>query len=100
MSIRTRTENRRSLDDALRAVLAEGGNISVSWPVERVLDVGDRATGVPVLRDLYRRMAPRAERVDLEALWKRLGVARRGDSVVFDDSAPLASVRLSMMARP
>lgn len=98
VEIRTRTENRRSLDDALRGILAEGGNIAVHWPVERVLDVGDRATGVPVLKELFARMAPRAERVDLESMWKRLGVTRRGDSVVFDDSAPLASVRLSMMA--
>lgn len=98
--IRARTDNRRSLDDALRAVLAEGGNISMSWPVERVLDVGDRATGVPVLRELFARMAPRPERVDLDGLWRRLGVARRGNSVVFDDTAPLAAVRLSMMAGP
>lgn len=100
VEIRSRTKNLRSLDDGLRAVLAEGGNISVSWPVERILDVGDRATGVPVLRELYDRMAPRAERVDLEGLWRRLGVARRGESVVFDDTAPLASLRLAMMASP
>ncbi|HSO34445.1 MAG TPA: hypothetical protein VLT33_18050, partial [Labilithrix sp.] len=97
VEIRTRTDNRRSLDDALRAVLAEGGNISVSWPVERVLEVGDRATGVTVLRELYDRMAPRSERVDLEGMWRRLGVARQGERVVFDDAAPLARLRLAMM---
>jgi len=62
----------------------------VSWPVERVLEVGDRATGGRVIQELYQRMAPRAERVDLATPWGRLGVARRGDSVVFDDRAPLA----------
>ena len=96
IEIRTRTDNRRSLDDALRAVLAEGGNISVSWPIERVLEVGDRATGVSVLRELYDRMAPRAEKVDLDGMWKKLGVARQGDKVTFDDRAPLAKLRLAM----
>ena len=97
IEIRTRTDNRRSLDDALRAVLAEGGNIAVSWPVERVLEVGDRATGVTVLRELYDRMAPRAERVDLDGMWRKLGVSRRGEKVVFDDQAPLAKVRIAML---
>jgi predicted metalloprotease with PDZ domain len=97
VDIRTRTSNRHSLDDALRAVLAQGGNIAVSWPIERVLEVGDRATGVPVLRTLFERMAPRAERVDLEGLWRRLGVSRRGGTVAFDDAAPLAAVRRAMM---
>jgi hypothetical protein len=100
IEIRTRTDNKRSLDDALRAVLAEGGNIAVSWPVERVLEVGDRATGVPVLRELYDRMAPRAEKVDLDAMWKKLGIARQGDKLVFDDQAPLAKLRLAMTAPP
>ena len=43
-------------------------------------------------------MAPRAERVDLEELWQRLGVMRNGDTIQFDDAAPLASLRLAMMA--
>ena len=100
LEIRTRTGNQRSLDDALRAVLAEGGSIAVSWPVERVLEVGDRATGVTVLRELYDRMAPRAEKVDLDAMWKKLGVSRQGDRIVFDDQAPLAKLRLAMLAPP
>jgi hypothetical protein len=97
IEIRARTNDQRSLDDALRAILAEGGSIAVSWPIERVLDVGDRATGVAVLRELYTRMAPRAERVDLAALWKRLGVAKRAEMVVYDEGAPLASIRRSLV---
>jgi hypothetical protein len=30
---------------------------------------------------------------DLDQLWKELGVERRGETVVFDDSAPLAAIR-------
>jgi hypothetical protein len=30
---------------------------------------------------------------NLEQLWKELGIERRGETVVFDDSAPLAAIR-------
>jgi hypothetical protein len=93
VEIRRRTNNARSLGDALRAVLAAGGSIAESWPVSRVIEVGDAATGVPVLRELYDKMAVAPVGVDLADLWKRLGVSVRGNAVTFDDAAPLASVR-------
>jgi hypothetical protein len=63
-------------------------------PVERVSSGwGDAATGVPVLRELYDKMAVAPVGVDLADLWKRLGVSVRGNAVTFDDAAPLASVR-------
>jgi len=35
--------------------------------------------------------------VDLPDLWKQLGVGRENGKVVFDDSAPLASIRRAIM---
>jgi hypothetical protein len=96
LEIRERTGNARSLVDAVRAIVAHGGNISVSWPIEQVLDVGDAATGVPVLRETYARMATHAESVDLARVWSRLGVRLERGKVIYDDAAPLASVRLAM----
>jgi len=96
IEIRERTNNRRSLVDAVRAIVAHGGNISVSWPIEKVLEVGDAATGVPVLRETYARMATRPEAVDLTRLWSRLGVRLERGNVSYDDAAPLASIRRSM----
>jgi hypothetical protein len=93
VEIRTRTHNRRSLDDALRGISAEGGNVSVRWDVTQTIAVGDAATGVPVLAELYARMGQAPAEVDLEGLWKQLGVAEKGGSVVFDDTAKLAWVR-------
>lgn len=58
-----------------------------------MLDLGDRATGVPVLREQYLRMAHSPAPVDLGALWKNLGVSERDGVVVYDDAAPLAAVR-------
>jgi hypothetical protein len=97
VEIRERTHNAKSLDDALRAVIGHGGNISEVWTIQRVLEVGDAATGVPVLAELYAKTAHAPAPVDLAALWKRLGVVRDGaGSVTFDDTAPLAAVRRAM----
>lgn len=96
VAIRERTGGKKALVDALRAILGEGGNIAVSWPVERVLDVGDAATGVPVLRETYARMATKPGAVDLERLWAKLGVRLERGLVVYDEAAPLASVRRAM----
>jgi hypothetical protein len=93
VEIRRRTDNAHSLGDALRAVLAAGGSIAESWTIERVLEVGDAATGVHVLREQYARMAHAPAPVDLPGLWKSLGVSARGRAVTFDDAAPLAKVR-------
>jgi len=95
VDIRERTGNRRSADDALRAILAAGGDGSEHWPMERVLEVGDRATGTTVLGELYRRMATAPVAVDVGALAARLGVAGSGR---FDDGAPLAAIRRSITA--
>ena len=93
MEIRRRTGNRRGLEHALRAIAAAGGNIEDSWSIERVIATGDKATGVGVLRELYDEMKATPVRVDLSALWKQLGISKRGQGLVFDDTAPLAAAR-------
>ncbi|APR84694.1 Hypothetical protein A7982_10043 [Minicystis rosea] len=98
IEIRERTGGRRSLDDALRAVLAQGGNVAERWEIERVLAVGDEATGVPVLQKLYAQMKDAPAPVDLVALWRRLGVVPKLDGVTFDDRAELAWIRRAMVA--
>lgn len=93
LEIRQRTGNRRSLDDAVRAIVAAGGTLEVSWPLGRALDVGDAAVGVPVLRELWRRLGAAPVTIDLDAWWKRLGVKTERGRLVFDDGAPLAALR-------
>jgi len=100
LQIREKTGNRRSLDDALRGINAAGGSIAVHWPLRRALDEGDRATGTHALRDLYGKMGEAPMKVDLDDLWRRLGVVADGRDVRFDDRAPLAAVRRSITARP
>ncbi|MBC8007217.1 MAG: hypothetical protein H7X76_04125 [Prolixibacteraceae bacterium] len=98
--IRERTGNRAGLQDALRAIVANGGNVEVSWDVRRTLAMGDRATGTNVLIELYDEMRATPVSPDLEQLWQRLGVKRIGDSVEWDDNAPLAGIRKTITAPP
>lgn len=91
--IREQTRNRHGLADALAGILDAGGDIRARWPLERALAAGDRALGLTVLADLYQEQAARPERVDLSRLWDRLGIRRQGGRVLYDDRAPLASIR-------
>jgi hypothetical protein len=101
VEIRERTQNRHGLQDALRAIVAGGQSLLESSSIERVLARCDEAVGVPVMSELYARQALRAERVDLDSLWKRLGISLRRRQMRFDDGAPLADVRKAITrARP
>lgn len=93
VTIRERTSNRFGLQDALRAVLEKLGDSSAGRSLEEVIAVADEAVGVPVLRELYDEHARKATPVDLQALWKKLGMSARGRRIVLDDEAPLAGAR-------
>jgi predicted metalloprotease with PDZ domain len=93
IEIRKRTENKKGLEDALRAIVKAGGTIESDWPLMRTLEMGDRGTGVPVLRELYNKMKATPAPVDLSALWKELGVERRNGKTEFNGGAPLAAIR-------
>ena len=93
IEIHKQTNNRKGLDDALRGILNAGGQIRYDWPIEKALTAGDAATGVSILMPLYQKMKNQPYPVDLDALWKELGVERDGDTVNFIDSAPLAKTR-------
>jgi hypothetical protein len=99
VEIHRRTNDRYGLQDALRGILRAGGNMEQDWPLTRALKAGDDAIGVPVLMELYDRMKATPITPDLSAMWRELGVRPSGDSVVFEQGAPLASVVRSIMAR-
>jgi len=93
VEIRRRTHNGKGLEDAMQAILQKDGNITTEAELTDLLATGDKETGVPVLTELYREWSAKPIAPDLNALWKQLGVVSTGNSVRFDDSAPLASVR-------
>jgi hypothetical protein len=94
IDIRKKTDNKHSLDDGMRAILKSGGDGRADWSVQRVLELCDKATETHVVSELYAKMAFKPVAVDLDALWRSLGVEKTGKySVRFDDSAPLAAIR-------
>ena len=99
IEIRRRTGNRLGLQDAMRGVLAAGGNHEVDWPIRRILSVADRTVGVSVLTDQYESMRAKPVATDLAGLWRELGIRLGDGGVRFDDAAPLASIRTALTAR-
>ena len=93
IEIRKRTNNRLGLQDAMRGVIAAGGNHEKDWPIDRVLV--DRRQG------RRRRRADKASQRDgtkardarSRRLWRDLGLRPQGESLAFDDTAPLAAIR-------
>lgn len=93
VEIRKQTKNQFGLQDALRAIVKASGGMRVSWPLAKALEIGDQATGVTVLQELYEQMKASPVEVDLDDLWQQLGVKVNGKQVSFHDEAPLAAVR-------
>ncbi len=101
VTLREQTHNRFGLQDALRAIANDGGTIDQNWPIEKALKVGDRATGTHVLERLYASMKDKPVPVDLDSIWKKLGIIRSGeDQVRFDDAAPEADIRQAITKNP
>ena len=100
IEIRKRTNNKFGLQDALRAIVNAGGVNTETWPIEKALAIGDKATGTTSLHDLYESMKDDPGYTDLSGLWRHLGIHVDGEKVTFDDSAELAGARKAIMARP
>jgi hypothetical protein len=100
LEIRERTGGRRGLVDALRGILAAGGNDQVEWPIERAFVEGDKAVGVPVLQEMYRRMKDAPVAPDLDALWRGLGIEVRQGALQLDEHAPRAAMRRAISEPP
>jgi hypothetical protein len=96
IDIRKQSKNKKSLQDALRAINAAGGTVDQDWPMERAFEIGDKATGGTALMDLWKQMGPKSCDVDLADLWKQLGVVRADGAVTFNSKAPLAAIRASI----
>ncbi|HWQ37056.1 MAG TPA: hypothetical protein VNM24_00390 [Burkholderiales bacterium] len=65
-----------------------------------MLAAGDRATGTSVLRELYREMSDKPMPLDLERLWRELGVSLAAGEVHYDEEAPLAEIRRAITEPP
>src|SRR5580704_6129331 len=93
VEIRKRTGNKKGLEDALRAILNAGGNINEDWTIEKAFEIGDKAAGVDVLQKMYTDCKDAPMHVDLDVMWKNLGIEANGGTVVLKDDAPMSAVR-------
>ncbi len=100
IEIRRETDNRYGLQDALRGLQAAGGDLSKTWSLARILSTADAATGTRVMRNLYRRHGARAAEIDLDDIWRELGIVVRGRQLRFDNAARLAKIRLAITDKP
>ena len=98
VEIRRQTQNAKGLQDALRGILDAGGDIREDWELQKALETGDRTTGTHVLMNLYEEMKDKPVEVDLDSLWKQLGVKAENGKVTLVDDAPLAGVRRAITA--
>jgi hypothetical protein len=99
VKIREETNNKKGLQDAMRAIMNSGGTLDHEWPIERVLETGDKAVGCSALEDLYNQMKATPVETDLNALWKSLGVEVDHGTVKYNDKAPLAKIRKAITQR-
>lgn len=100
VELRKRSGNRIGFQDAMRGLVAEGGNYGKEWPLEKTLATADAATGFTVLADLHAQMKERAlpSATDLAKLWLALGVAEKDGAMIWNDAAPLAAIRRKIIA--
>ncbi len=91
VGIRRATNDEKSFDDVLRAILAKGGDATTVWTLPQVIDMARNATGTNVVGDLVDRLAVRGERVDLDAIWHELGVHH--SEIHLENDAPGAAYR-------
>jgi len=97
VQIRERTQNRKGLQDSLRAILDHGGIITKDWSIERAFAVGDQATRTDTLQSLYKEMRDKPIPIDLGDLWRKLGVALINGEIVFNDAAADAPIRKAIV---
>jgi hypothetical protein len=96
IQIRQQTDGRKTLRDALRAIVAAGYDMTRPGDIRAVLTVADQATGVTVLLDLYDEMRDQPVPAEVDSLWAELGVTERDGKIVYDDNAPQADIRRAL----
>ena len=93
------TRGERSLDDVMRAALTELGDATHAARLADFVRVGDAATGTHVLAELVAHDAVAGEPVDLDGVWRELGVATTAEGgVSLREDAPESALRKGITA--
>lgn len=107
INIHAKSNGKFGFENALRGILADGGNISNYWTIDDVLQTGDdllqtgddvletedKGMKSTVLGDLYDELSAKPVAIDLDEIWQKLGISVQDHKVSFNDDAPLADIR-------
>jgi hypothetical protein len=97
IEIRKKTNNKLSLQNALRGVLDDGYSMQADTDPMTIFKSADSAIGIEVLVPLYQTMRADPYPIDLDSIWKELGVSLDNNEVVYNDEAPLAHIRAQLL---
>jgi hypothetical protein len=100
IGMRRATDGARGLEDCLGGALWNGMDATETVQVADYCAACDRASGTTVMSDLADRYFRNGQALDLNALWKDLGVAVVGGRIALDDAAPLAKWRKMIVLGP
>lgn len=97
IEIRRQSQNRVGLRQALQGIVQARGTIATTWKIEDAFSAGDKAIQLRVLGTEYEKRRAAPAPVDLEMIWKNLGVTLQNGRVTLDDQAPWAETRRSIL---
>ena len=98
IEIRKLSNNQKSLQDALRGILSDGFSMKADTTAIKIFKSGDRATGFPVMVNLYEKLKDQPLPDSLDSLWHALGLSldNKGN-VIYNDKAELAAIRQQIL---
>jgi hypothetical protein len=99
LEIRKTSAGKRTLDDLLKAIFHDGGDGDEDWTLEYLFKFSEKTVGSPLLKQLYEAFGPKPSKQDLPSLFKSLGVSEKAGKISFDDTAPLAKIRRSLIGQ-
>ncbi|HTE81037.1 MAG TPA: hypothetical protein VK634_10150 [Reyranella sp.] len=100
LAIRRESDGAKGLEDCLAGALWEGLDGAARVSLDAYTQACNRATGTKAMSELIDRHVNANTAVDLDALWKELGVALVDGRIVLDDSAPQARWRKMIVIGP
>lgn len=100
IDLRRDSDGARGLEDCLAGALWDGLDGSKRTTLAEYASACDRAVGHGTVSRLIARHLEGGQPIDLDALWRALGVAQQGGRIVFDDTAPLAKWRRMIVLGP
>lgn len=98
LKIRERSDGRLGVEDCLVDIRAKRGNVTEKATTDQVLAACDDKMASRVLNDLAAQYVHQGAPVDLESVWRSLGVAMDASgAIVYSDQAPLAWLRRAII---